>query len=152
MIVEELPKFLQETAFLDRIRGMIPGWKLPKLSSHFLIGPETEPAVGLKSDFFGDILLSLRDDFSADQYCARRIRLKGERPYRRNEESVRAIASGLMKLQFPHGEVSPEEFETYCLKPALELRQLIWNQLYILDGEYRQYEQCLENDESSLSG
>ena len=150
--MEELPKFLQETAFLDRIRGMIPGWKLPKLSSHFLIGPETEPAVGLKSDFFGDILLSLRDDFSADQYCARRIRLKGERPYRRNEESVCAIASGLMKLQFPHGEVSPEEFETYCLKPALELRQLIWNQLYILDGEYRQYEQCLENDESSLSG
>jgi ATP-dependent Lon protease len=57
-----------------------------------------------------------------------------------------------MKLQFPHGEVSPEEFETYCLKPALELRQLIWNQLYILDGEYRQYEQYLENDESSLSG
>jgi ATP-dependent Lon protease len=48
--------------------------------------------------------------------------------------------------------VSPEEFETYCLKPALELRQLIWNQLYILDGEYRQYEQYLENDESSLSG
>jgi ATP-dependent Lon protease len=146
VVVEELPKFLQETAFLDRIRGMIPGWRLPKLSNHFLIGPQTESAVGLKSDFFGDVLLSLRDDFSADQYCARHIRLKGRRPYKRNEESVRAIASGLMKLQFPHGEVSSEEFETYCLKPALELRQLIWNQLYILDGEYRQYEQYLGNE------
>lgn len=146
VVVEELPRFLQETAFLDRMRGLIPGWKLPKLSSHFLIGPQTELAVGLKSDFFGDVLLSLRDDFGADQYCARRVRLKGERPYRRNEESVRAIASGLMKLQFPHGEVSLEEFERHCLKPALELRQLVWNQLYILDGEYRQYEQYLENE------
>ncbi len=146
VIVEELPEFLQETAFLDRMRGLIPGWKLPKLSSHFLIGPQTELAVGLKSDFFGDVLLSLRDDFSSDQYCARKIKLKGERPYRRNEESVRAIASGLMKLQFPHGELSIEDFERYCLKPALELRQLVWSQLYILDGEYRQYEQYLENE------
>lgn len=146
VIVEELPRFLQETAFLDRMRGLIPGWKLPKLSSHFLIGPQTELAVGLKSDFFGDVLLSLRDDFSADQYCARKVRLKGDRPYRRNEESVRAIASGLMKIQFPHGEVSPQEFEQYCLRPALELRQLVWNQLYLLDGEYRQYEQYLENE------
>lgn len=146
VVVEELPRFLQETAFLDRMRGLIPGWKLPKLSSHFLIGPQTESAVGLKSDFFGDVLLSLRDDFSADQYCARKVRLKGDRPYRRNEESVRAIASGLMKIQFPHGEVSPQEFEHYCLRPALELRQLVWNQLYLLDGEYRQYEQYLENE------
>jgi ATP-dependent Lon protease len=146
VIVEELPRFLQETAFLDRMRGIIPGWKLPKLSGRLLVGPETESAVGLKSDFFGDVLLSLRDDFSADQYCARTVRLRGEKPFRRNEESVRSLASGLMKIQFPHGEVGGQEFEEYCLKPALELRQLVWDQLYVLDGEYRQYERYLEID------
>lgn len=146
VIVEELPRFLQETAFLDRMRGIIPGWKLPKLSGRLLVGPETEAAVGLKSDFFGDVLLSLRDDFSADQYCARTVRLRGEKPFRRNEESVRALASGLMKIQFPHGEIEQREFEDYCLRPALELRQLVWDQLYVLDGEYRQYERYLESE------
>src|SRR5437016_3426072 len=29
-IIRELPVFLQETAFLDRIRGIIPGWELRK--------------------------------------------------------------------------------------------------------------------------
>ncbi len=146
VIVEELPRFLRETAFLDRLRGIIPGWKLPKLSGRLLIGPQTEAAVGLKSDFFGDVLLGLRDDFSADQYCARTVRLRGEKPFRRNEESVRALASGLMKIQFPHGEVDQSEFEEYCLRPALELRQLVWDQLYVLDGEYRQYERYLESE------
>jgi ATP-dependent Lon protease len=140
IVVEELPTFLQETAFLDRIKGLIPGWKLPKLSGKFLVGPDTEEPIGIKSDFFGDVLLALRDDFGANQYCARQIQLSGGRPYRRNEESVRSIAAGLMKLQFPGGEPTPEEFARYCLKPAVTLRQLIWDQLYLLDGEYRQYE------------
>jgi ATP-dependent Lon protease len=49
-----------------------------------------------------------------------------------------------MKIQFPHGDVAPEQFYRYCLKPALELRQNIWDQLYMLDGEYRQFEQYLQ--------
>lgn len=129
--VSELPIFLQETAFIDRIRGLIPGWELPKLTSDsFAQGS------GLKADYFGNILIALRDDLSADTYCTEHVQLGG-RAYRRNEESVRALASGLMKLQFPHGEVSSKEFQTYCIQPALKLRQGIWDQLYTLDGEYR---------------
>ncbi len=144
IVVTELPEFLQETAFLDRMRGLIPGWELPKLSGRSLIGADSEEAIGLKSDFFGDALLALREDLSADQFVMKKVRLAGENPYRRNEESVRAIASGLMKLQFPHGEVSDQDFEEYCVKPAVKLRQLVWNQLYLLDGEYRQWEQFIE--------
>ncbi|MCL6576922.1 BREX system Lon protease-like protein BrxL [Kyrpidia sp.] len=144
ILVEELPFFLQETAFLDRIRGIIPGWRLPKLSGDYLIGPDTEISVGLKSDFFGDVLLAMREDLGPDQYCARTVSLKGERPYKRNEESVRTLAAGFMKVQFPHGDVSREDFERFCLRPAIEMRQLVWDQLYRLDGEYRQYEHNLE--------
>lgn len=138
-IVKELPEFMQETAFLDRLRGMVPGWQLPKLSSmSFASG------LGLKSDFFGDVLVAMRDDLLADQYCTRRIRLRGKHPYRRNEEAIAAAASGLMKVLFPHVRTSDQEFWQYCVKPAIRLRQLIWDQLYQLDAEYRQYEAGLE--------
>lgn len=143
LLVEELPPFLQETAFLDRIRALLPGWQLPKLSSKLLVGTASALTMGLKSDFFGDALIALRDDLEADSYCARNVHLTGEKPYRRNEESVRTIAAGLMKIQFPHGDVTPLDFHRYCVKPALQLRQLIWDQLYKLDGEYRQYEERL---------
>lgn len=144
IVVEELPELLKETAFLDRIRGMLPGWKLPKLSGQLLIGPESATTVGLKSDFFGDVLLSLRDDLTANQYCARQVRLKGDRPYRRNEDAIQSLASGLMKIQFPHGEVEPADFFRYCVRPAVQLRQLVWEQLYALDLEYRQWGHYLE--------
>jgi ATP-dependent Lon protease len=134
-LVKELPDFMQETAFLDRVKGIIPGWELPKLSSRsFAVSS------GLKSDFFGDALVALRDDLSADQYCARSIKLNGDNPYRRNEESIAAISSGMMKILFPHAVPSEREFWRFCVKPAIKLRQLVWNQLFQLDGEYRQYE------------
>lgn len=138
-IVKELPYFLRETAFLDRIRGIIPGWKIRKLS-----GNSFATSAGLKSDFFGETLIALRHDLAADQVCARRLRLKGERAYRRNEESVRAIASGLVKILFPNGEFTDRQFYHYCVQPAVRLRQLVWDQLYSLDSEYRQFEEHLE--------
>ncbi len=135
LLIRELPPFLQETAFLDRIRALIPGWEIRKLSSEcFARG------VGLKSDFFGDALLALRNDLEHDQRAARQIELTGARVYKRNEDAVHSIASGMLKILFPHGIVSRTEFEQYCVKPARKLRQLIWNQLQNLDGEYRQYE------------
>jgi len=105
---------------------------------------------GLKSDFFGDALIAMRDDLSADQYCTRRIKLKGDRPYRRNEESITSIAAGLMKILFPHGELSDKDFWHYCIKPAIALRQHVWGQLYEFDGEYRQYEPQLSCELTAL--
>jgi ATP-dependent Lon protease len=137
LVVHELPEFLQETAFLDRLRGLIPGWRISKLS-----GACFARGAGLKSDFFGDALLALRNDLSFDQYCARRIELiaeSGKKVFKRNEDAVCSIASGLMKILFPHGKLTDDEFEYYCIKPAVALRQLIWQQLQALDGEYRQY-------------
>lgn len=138
-LIKELPEFLQETAFLDRLRGIIPGWKTSKLGSASFAN-----STGLKSDFFGDVLLALRDDLEADQYSSRHISLIGKKPYRRNEEAIRSIASGMMKILFPHGEVSASDFRKYCVDPAIEMRQLVWEQLYTLDAEYRQYERMLE--------
>jgi ATP-dependent Lon protease len=134
-LVKELPEFLQETAFLDRIRALIPGWRIQKLSGNcFARG------VGLKSDFFGDALYALRNDLEHDQCAGRRISLVGRAVYKRNEDAVRAISSGLLKILFPHGQVTDAEFEQECVEPARALRQIIWGQLQALDAEYRQYE------------
>lgn len=138
LLIRELPPFLQETAFLDRIRGIIPGWEIRKLT-----GNSFASSVGLKSDFFGDALIALREDLAADQICAQRIHLAGSRSYRRNEEAVCALASGLMKILFPHCECTPTDFQRYCVEPAIRLRQIVWNELYALDAEYRQFNKYL---------
>lgn len=139
-LLKELPDFLQETAFLDRIKGIVPGWKTKKLS------PDSfAKNVGLKADFFGDALLAFRDDLLIDQFCTKKIKLKGKK-YKRNDDAIQSIASGMMKLLFPDGEVSNEDFFHYCISPAIQLRQLIWNQLQMLDAEYRQYDNLIESE------
>ncbi len=138
-LVKELPEFMQETAFLDRIKALIPGWRIRKLSGECFARSN-----GLKSDFFGDALVALRNDLEHDQRCARRIQLKGEKITKRNEDAVRSIASGLMKIMFPHGQLTNSQFEHYCVRPAQRLRQLIWEQLQSLDAEYRQYENIIQ--------
>lgn len=138
-IVQDLPLFMQETAFLDRMRALIPGWLLPKLSADsFAHG------TGLKSDFFGDALIALRNDLEIDQLVARRIKLNGTNVYKRNQDAVYALASGMVKLLFPHCQFTDEEFAFYCVRPAKLLRQNIWDQLQKLDGEYRQYESRID--------
>lgn len=133
-IVSELPDFLQETAFLDRMRALIPGWELSKLR-----GDSFADGIGLKSDFFGDALIALRHDLEFDQLVARRVKLTGDSVYKRNQDAVHSVASGMVKLLFPHGEFSDEQFEHYCVRPGKVLRQNIWDQLQKLDSEYRQY-------------
>jgi ATP-dependent Lon protease len=138
-LVEELPVFLRETAFLDRIRGIVPGWEIRKL------GPDCfAQTVGLKADFFGDALVSLRDDLVHDQYVGRHVTLTGERPYKRNFDSVQILAAGLLKILFPHGELTADEFREWCVEPAVRLRQTVWSQLYRLDAEFRQWDETLE--------
>lgn len=134
-LIRDLPKFLQETAFLDRIRGILPGWQIRKLTSGSFA-----TTLGLKADFFGSVLIALRDDLEADQQVAQDIRLIGTRAYKRNEDSVRILASGLRKLLFPDGECSDQELRQECALPAARLRQFVWDQLYQLDPEYRQFD------------
>ena len=137
-LIDESPPFLRETAFLDRIKGIVPGWKVRKLEPNSFAN-----GLGLKADFFGDALIALRNDLAADQEVARRIRLSGDRPYQRNQLAIQAIAAGMMKILFPHGEVDDRDFERWCVRPAVQLRQLVWDQLYRLDAEYRQWDERL---------
>ena len=58
----------------------------------------------------------------------------------RDTTAIIRLASGYMKLLFPHvrniNDITREEFETYCFKPAYEKRKIIRTQLSIADMEY----------------
>ncbi|MBX7133057.1 MAG: BREX system Lon protease-like protein BrxL [Fimbriimonadaceae bacterium] len=140
-LVQELPREFHESALLDRFRGIVPGWKLPKLNTKSF-----SSGLGMKSDFFGEVLCGLRDELSYDQAVTSRVRLSGSAPYHRNQEAVRAIASGYLKLLFPHEVYNRSELEDLCVLPALEYRQNIWNELRARDKEYLKFDELLRAD------
>ena len=126
-----LPTFLQETAFIDRLHGIITGWEIPRVTVD-------TPArgIGFKADFFGEVLHALRDRPGYDEYVASHMRLHGTEDMR-DTKAIRRLAAGFLRLLFPDLEVQPEQFQKYCIDPSVELRQTVRDQLSRLDPEYR---------------
>jgi ATP-dependent Lon protease len=129
-LFENLPEFLRETAFIDRIHGILPGWDLPKFNSDMVAA-----GMGFKADFFAEVLHALRDRGGYLEYVKDNCSIDSDNI--RDKNAVWRIASGLLKLLFPDMKVTREELYEYCLKPALDLRQRIRNQLSLLDAEYK---------------
>ena len=129
-IFKEFPNFLQETAFIDRLHGIIPGWYLPRVS-------QDTPSIylGFKGDLFAEILHSLRKDLKYVDYVNVKMHLSGCDDLRDKKAIIRT-ATAYLKLLFPNLEVSNEEFIKYCVKPAIELRQKIRDELWKMDREY----------------
>jgi ATP-dependent Lon protease len=131
-VISDLPKFMHETAFLDRFRGIIPGWEIPKFTQ-----TSKAQGLGLKADFFSDTLSAMRHDMRYDEWAREHIRLP-EKISIRDEEAITSLASGLLKILYPDLKVSSNAFDNYCLQPAVKMRQIVRNQLWQLDDEYRQ--------------
>ena len=59
----------------------------------------------------------------------------------RDSKAIKRIATGYMKLLFPHWqsveEVNREEFEMYCLNPAVHRRGIIKEQCHNIDPEFK---------------
>lgn len=130
-IFKEFPNFLQETAFIDRLHGIIPGWYLPRVS-------QDTPSIylGFKGDLFAEILHSLRKDLKYVDYVNVKMHLSGCDDLR-DKKAITRTATAYLKLLFPNLEVSNEEFTKYCVKPAIELRQKIRDELWKMDREYK---------------
>lgn len=127
----DLPKFFHETAFIDRFAGIIPGWQIPKFRTEM-----TAFQTGLKMDFFGEALLSLRHDNRFFHYAQQHTSF--ERTTRRDENGILKSASGFLKILYPNLELTLSDYERDCLKPAIQMRQSIRTMLYHFDDEYKQ--------------
>jgi ATP-dependent Lon protease len=86
---------MHETAFLDRFRGIIPGWEIPKFRQDCIA-----TSVGLKADFFSDTLTAMRQDTRFDEWVRRQLTFP-EKTSIRDQEAIISIAGGLLKILYP---------------------------------------------------
>jgi ATP-dependent Lon protease len=128
-LLEPLPKELIDSAFQDRIHGYIPGWEAPKITPASLA-----TGVGFVTDYFGEVLIRLRDDSFVDR--VRSVTMHTGMT-RRDQTAVERIASGLIKLLYPDGKINESEL-LELVTFASELRQRVHQQLCALaPGEFR---------------
>ncbi len=126
-----LPEKLRDTAFLDRIHGLIPGWELPKIgkSEHHLA-----QGLAFASDYLGNIMHQFRKIFSSD--CPFGVNLSNVKI--RDEKAIKRTFSGLMKLIYPDGNVKQNEVKE-ILELAVEIRQLVLDeQTFMEPGEFHE--------------
>jgi len=126
-----LPKEMRDSAFVDRVHGIVPGWELPKIKQakyHLSQG------YGVASDYFAEILHETRKE-SLVAKISRYVEFSDNFTIR-DERAVKKIASGLFKLLFPHGEWDKKELKL-LMDIAIEYRQRVRDWLHILaPGEY----------------
>jgi ATP-dependent Lon protease len=129
MVLEHLPEFMKDSALMDRVHAFIPGWNLPKITrEHLAVG------YGLASDYFSEVLHKLRD-ISYRPIVDEHFELSGGYSIR-DQEAVRRILSGFLKLLFPHGEFNKSELSEIA-ELVVELRQRVADLLSVLSpSEY----------------
>ena len=130
-IFKELPAALQESAFIDRIHGLIEGWFMPRVSRN-----TPSKSLGFKGDFFSEVLHELRVDLRYADYVSQSLHLPQSEDMRDNK-AISRLAEGFLKLLFPDLQLSEEEFITYCVNPAVRMRQQIRDELSKIDQEFK---------------
>ncbi len=132
---EPLPDFLQVEAFVDRLHGFVPGWEIPKIHPGSLAQD-----YGFITDYFceimhelrrKDVLGSLKTRYQLIDTSTAQAGITG-----RDVRGVEKILSGLLKLMYPHGELTDDQLGE-LLSLAIEGRQRVRNQLHLMaPGEY----------------
>ncbi len=140
-MLTELPSIFQESALLDRMHGFIKGWDIPP------VNPELEvKGWALNTEYFCTVLHMLRNDISYRAIVDKVVEVSSG-GYERHVEAVKRLTTAFMKLLMPHilsandiyyNEQNKRDFLTYCLRPAVKMRNIIQIQLEILDPkEYK---------------
>jgi ATP-dependent Lon protease len=118
-----MPKEMRDdTAFMDRIHGYLPGWDVPKIHKEVLTDH-----FGLVSDFLSECMSQLRGQSRISVLQNRLIfggALSG-----RDTNAVNKTISGLLKLLYPdESDVVPDEELEWAVRIALEARRRVKEQ------------------------
>jgi len=132
----ELPDTFKESALLERFHGFIEGWRLPRFNTSLLVHGYT-----LNVEYFSEILHELRNislyATIVDDFIEIPPKSDG-----RHVTAVKRLATAYLKLLFPNisntKEITKEDFNNFCLQPAIEKRKIILDQLRLIDPEYCQ--------------
>ena len=132
---DSLPQNFRESALLDRFHCFIEGWLLPRIHNGLIYKGWT-----LNVEYFSEVLHTLR---TQNIYGLIYDTLVGydNNADTRDCKAIKRITVGYMKLLFPHwtsvNEVNKEDFETYCLQPAIRRRGIIKEQCHLIDAEFK---------------
>lgn len=134
-MLKDLPEVFHDPALLDRFHGFIEGWKIPKMRENLKAS-----GWALNSEYFSEVLHLLRGE-SVYRSVVDKLLIIPKDAATRDTEAVKRICTAFMKLLFPNvtdvGDINIDEFEKYCLSPALAMRSIIKKQLGVLDpGEF----------------
>ena len=120
-----------DMAFIDRLHFYLPGWEIPQMRNELFTDH-----YGFVVDYLAEALREMRKhNFTEiiDRYFSMGAHLNA-----RDRKAVRKTVSGLMKILFPHGEVTQEELAE-ILELALEGRRRVKEQLKKM-GSFEYYQ------------
>ena len=121
----------EDMAFLDRIHFYIPGWEIPKMRVEFFTDH-----YGFVVDYLAEALRELRKH-NFTEIIDRHFSL-GSHLNARDVKAVRKSVAGLVKLIYPHGEITKNELRE-LLELSLEGRRRVKEQLKKMGSfEYHQ--------------
>ena len=132
---DNLPENFRESALLDRFHCFIEGWKLPRINTSMILKGWT-----INVEYFSEILHALRTQNVYNLIYDQLVEIAPNTDMR-DAKAVKRIATAYMKLLFPHWrtlqDVNRDEFETFCLNPALNRRGIIKEQCHNIDPEFK---------------
>lgn len=129
----ELPEPFHKAPFLDRLHGFIKGWELPRMNDDMKAN-----GWALNSEYFSSILHELRNTPSYRTIVEEMLYIPPKSDTR-DTEAIRKICTAYTKLIFPQAEsaedITPSDFDTYCLQPAKMMRSIIREQMGMADSK-----------------
>ena len=130
-----LHRFFMDPALLDRFHGFIEGWYLPRMREELKIN-----GYGLNVEYFSEILNEMRRVPEFEIVVQQLLDIPPKADTRDTKAIIR-ISTAYLKLLFPHvrtiDDISKEDFEEYCLKPAIHMRGIIKHQISLIDLEFK---------------
>lgn len=132
---DALPQNFRESALLDRFHCFIEGWYLPRINKSMIYKGWT-----INIEYFSEIMHSLRTENRYGLLFDQLVDYQKDADMR-DFKAVKRIATASMKLFFPHWttveDVNKEEFDMYCLQPALHRRGIVKIQCHNIDPEFK---------------
>lgn len=132
---DSLPANFRESALLDRFHCFIEGWYLPRINKSMIFKGWT-----VNVEYFSEILHSMRTQNQYGLLFDELVSFQKDSDMR-DFTAVKRITTAYMKLIFPHWitieDVNLEEFDLYCLQPAIHRRGIIKEQCHNIDPEFK---------------
>jgi ATP-dependent Lon protease len=132
---DSLPINFRESALLDRFHCFIEGWYLPRINKSMVFKGWT-----VNVEYFSEILHTMRTQNQYGLLFDELVSFQKDADMR-DFNAVKRITTAYMKLLFPHWtkkeDVNKEEFDQYCLQPAIHRRGIVKEQCHNIDPEFK---------------